>query len=301
MNVLHSRPSPTAPAILSDQSEAPVPTSDQSTLHAANKFSSVKASKARRERIRILAIGTLGFFGIALLWLLISRSGVVKPLFLPSPDKVVERLTRLAIGGELLDDLLVSTGRILVAFGASAALALPIGVLIGRYRSMQAILEPLVNFIRYMPVVAFVPLTILWTGTGELQKYLIIWIGTFFQMVLMVQDNVKRVPKDFIDVGRTLEMSGAAILWRIVLPSARPGIWDAMRICIGWSWSWLVVAELVAATSGMGYRITVAQRYFQTDTIIAYVLLLGVLGLITDQIMKWIGNRLFKHTEGGQK
>ncbi|RJX77839.1 ABC transporter permease [Pseudomonas sp. LS-2] len=301
MNVVHSRPSPTGPATLADQPKAPVSTGDQSTLLAANKFASVTLGKARCERIRILAIGTLGFLGIALLWLLISRSGVVKPLFLPSPDKVIERLTRLAIGGELLDDLLVSTGRILVAFGASAALALPIGVLIGRYRSMQALLEPLVNFIRYMPVVAFVPLTILWTGTGELQKYLIIWIGTFFQMVLMVQDNVKRVPKDFIDVGRTLEMSGAAILWRIVLPSARPGIWDAMRICIGWSWSWLVVAELVAATSGLGYRITVAQRYFQTDTIIAYVLLLGVLGLITDQIMKWIGSRLFKHTEGGQK
>lgn len=260
-----------------------------------------RAGSARRERRRHVLIGILGFVGIALLWFFMSHAGVIKPLFLPSPEMVMSRLWSLAVGGELFDDLVVSFGRILVSFIASAALALPIGILIGRYRSMEALIEPLVNFIRYMPVVAFVPLTILWTGTGELQKYLIIWIGTFFQMVLMIQDNVKRVPKDFIDVGRTLEMTGAAIMWRIVLPSARPGIWDAMRICIGWSWSWLVVAELVAATSGLGYRITVAQRYFQTDTIIAYVLLLGLLGLITDQIMKWIGTRLFKHTEGGQK
>lgn len=258
-------------------------------------------SAARRERIRIATLGVFGFICIAALWTLVSNMQLVKPLFLPSPDKVFTRLMTLAQGGELLTDITVSTGRIIVAFLMSAILALPLGIVIGRYRTIEALVEPLVNFIRYMPVVAFVPLTILWTGTGELQKGLIIWIGTFFQMVLMVQDCVKRVPNDFIDVGHTLEMPASSILWRIVLPSASPGIWDAMRISIGWAWSWLVVAELVAATSGLGYRITVAQRYFQTDTIIAYVLLLGVLGLITDQVMKCIGRRLFRHTEGGRK
>lgn len=297
MKVAHSRPVPLPVAATpGQQTAASLAVSPAATVQPMNRSAS-----ARRERTRHLVIGVLGFIGIGLLWFCASHAGLVKPLFLPSPEKVVGRLWNLAAGGELLNDLLVSTGRILVAFGASAALALPIGILVGRYRSMEALIEPLVNFIRYMPVVAFVPLTILWTGTGELQKYLIIWIGTFFQMVLMIQDNVKRVPQDFIDVGRTLEMSGGSILWRIVLPSAAPGIWDAMRICIGWSWSWLVVAELVAATSGLGYRITVAQRYFQTDTIIAYVLLLGLLGLITDQIMKWVGAKLFKHTEGGRK
>lgn len=260
------------------------------------------AGKAKnREKLRNVTIAVLGFLCIALIWMLVCQAGWVKPLFLPGPDRVLERLLQLAQGGELLSDLLVSTGRILVSFGFSVVLALPLGVLIGRYRTLEALVEPLINFIRYMPVVAFVPLTILWTGTGEMQKYLIIWIGTFFQMVLMVQDCVKRVPGDFIDVGRTLEMPGAAVLWRIVLPCASPGIWDAMRISIGWAWSWLVVAELVAATSGLGYRITVAQRYFQTDTIIAYVLLLGVLGLVTDQVMKFVGNKLFHHTEGGRK
>jgi len=295
MKVAHSQPVPAS-------AQLPTPLTPLAVGTLAPPVPVVsRSTSARRERARNLVIGTLGFLGIGLLWFFTSHAGLVKPLFLPSPEKVLGRLWGLAMGGELLNDLLVSTGRILVAFGASAALALPLGIMVGRYRSMEALIEPLINFIRYMPVVAFVPLTILWTGTGELQKYLIIWIGTFFQMVLMIQDNVKRVPQDFIDVGRTLEMSGVAILWRIVLPSARPGIWDAMRICIGWSWSWLVVAELVAATSGLGYRITVAQRYFQTDTIIAYVLLLGLLGLITDQIMKWVGARLFKHTEGGHK
>ena len=150
------------------------------------------------------------------------------------------------------------------------------------------------DFIRYMPVVAFVPLSILWAGTGDTQKFLIIFIGTFFQQLLMIMDNVKRVGIDFIGLGRTLGLSDRKILTRIVVPSALPGIWDTLRISLGWAWTWLVLAELVAATSGLGYRITVSQRYFQTNTIIGYILLLGVLGLITDQVMKALEKVLFR-------
>ena len=159
----------------------------------------------------------------------------------------------------------ISIYRITLGFLISTAFALPIGVLIGCYRGWEAAIEPLVDFIRYMPVVAFVPLTILWTGTGDAQKFLIIFIGTFFQQVLLVMDNVKSVPRDFVNLGRTLEMPESRILARIVVPSAMPAIWDSMRISLGWAWTWLVVAELVAATSGLGYRITTAQRFFQTD------------------------------------
>ena len=189
----------------------------------------------------------------------------------------------------------ISIYRISVGFLISTALALPIGILIGCYRTWEAAIEPLVDFIRYMPVVAFVPLTILWAGTGDTQKFLIIFIGTFFQQVLLVMDNVKSVPRDFIDLGRTLEMPERRILQRIVLPSAMPAIWDSLRISLGWAWTWLVVAELVAATSGLGYRITTAQRFFQTDPIFGYLLLLGILGLATDQAMKFAGRRLFRY------
>jgi NitT/TauT family transport system permease protein len=148
-----------------------------------------------------------------------------------------------------------------------------------------------------MPVVAFVPLTILWAGPSDLQKFLIIWIGTFFQQVLLVMDNVKSVPRDFVNLGRTLEMREWRILQRIVVPSAMPAIWDSLRISLGWAWTWLVVAELVAATSGLGYRITTAQRFFQTDLIFGYLLLLGMLGLATDQAMKYLGRRFFRYLE----
>ena len=127
-----------------------------------------------------------------------------------------------------------------------------------------------------MPVVAFVPLTILWTGTGDAQKFLIIFIGTFFQQVLLVMDNVKSRARATSSISAARwSCPSRKILARIVLPSAMPGIWDSLRISLGWAWTWLVVAELVAATSGLGYRITTAQRFFQTDTIFGYILVLG--------------------------
>lgn len=246
---------------------------------------------------RYLVISTVAFVIFALLWWGITAAEVVKPMFLPSPERVWQRLTGLAAGGQLWDDLGISLFRISFSFGIACAMAIPLGMLIGSFRVLDAAFEPMIDFIRYMPVVAFVPLTILWVGTNELQKYLIIWLGTFFQLTLMVQDCVKRVPRDFIDVGRTLEMREWSILQRIVLPSSAPAIWDAMRICLGWAWSWLVLAELVAASAGMGYRITVAQRYFQTDTIIGYVLVLGMLGLASDQLMKLLGKYMFRYQE----
>lgn len=244
-----------------------------------------------------MAIAALVFVGLAFAWWLTTTLGLVRPLFLPSPAIVWGRLVELAAGGQLLTDLAISIYRILVGFLISTAIALPIGVLIGSYKVWEAAIEPFVDFIRYMPVVAFVPLTILWSGTGDAQKFLIIFIGTFFQQVLLVMDNVKAVPRDFINVGRTLEMPERRILARIVLPSAMPGIWDSLRISLGWAWTWLVVAELVAATSGLGYRITTAQRFFQTETIFGYLLILGVLGLATDQAMKASGRRLFRYLQ----
>ena len=244
-----------------------------------------------------LGISAMVFAVLAFLWVLTTGLGLVRPLFLPSPLQVFNRLQGLWASGQLFIDLGISIYRILLGFMISTAIALPIGILIGSYRGWEAAIEPFVDFIRYMPVVAFVPLTILWTGTGDVQKLLIIFIGTFFQQVLLVMDNVKAVPRDFINLGRTLEMPELRVLQRIVLPSALPAIWDSMRISLGWAWTWLVVAELVAATSGLGYRITTAQRFFQTDLIFGYLLILGILGLATDQAMKYFGRRLFRYLE----
>jgi NitT/TauT family transport system permease protein len=261
----------------------------------ARKSPSLFRLTASISRAQFVGISVVVFALLLALWWVATANEWVKPLFLPSPPKVLARLGELAASGQLWQDAGISIFRITIGFLISTAFALPIGVLIGCYKAWEAIVEPVVDFIRYMPVVAFVPLTILWTGTGDTQKYLIIWIGTFFQQVLLIMDNVKGVPWDFINLGRTLQMRESKILMRIVLPSALPGIWDSLRISLGWAWTWLVVAELVAATSGLGYRITTAQRFFQTDLIIGYILLLGCFGLATDQAMKALGRRMFRY------
>ncbi len=242
-----------------------------------------------------LLISVAVFALLFAVWWVATITGWVKPIFLPSPGAVWAKMMELAIDGTLWTDAGISIYRMLVGFLIASALAIPIGIMIGCFKTWEAAIEPFVDFVRYMPVVAFVPLTILWAGTSDIQKFVIIFIGTFFQQVLMVMDSVKRVPTDFVGLGRTLGMSETKILRRIVLPSALPGIWDTLRISLGWAWTWLVLAELVAATSGLGYRIVVSQRYFQTQTIIGYILLLGLLGLITDQSMKALERVFFRY------
>lgn len=246
---------------------------------------------------RYVLLGMLTFAALLLAWWAMTASGAVQPLFLPSPGAVVTRLSDALSSGQLWADTRVSAYRIIVGFAIATLLALPIGVAVGCYPAAAGLLEPLIDFVRYMPVVAFVPLSIVWVGTADSQKFLIIFLGTFFQQVLLFADNIKRVPAEFVSISRTLGLKDRKILMRVVVPAAAPALWDSGRITLGWAWTWLVVAELVAATSGLGYRITTAQRYFQTDTIIGYILVLGILGLITDQTMRFIGRVAFHYLE----
>ncbi|NYF14299.1 NitT/TauT family transport system permease protein [Pseudoclavibacter sp. JAI123] len=263
------------------------------------------ATGARRKPVRApltrrqyLVTSVVTFVLLLAVWTAVSTSGLVRPLFLPSPISVGEKLIDQAVNGQLWTDIAVSTYRVMVGYLLASVIAIPIGVLCGSIPRVEAAIEPIMDFIRYMPVVAFVPLTILWVGTDDSQKVLIIFLGTFFQQVLMVADAVRRVPMSYQNLGATLGLSRTKILVRIVFPSALPRIWDALRISLGWAWTWLVVAELVAATEGMGYRITQAQRFLETDLIIGYVIVLGVLGLVFDQVMRALGRQFFRYLKG---
>lgn len=244
-----------------------------------------------------LSVAILVFFLLFLIWWVAARLHLASSFFLPSPGQVAHRAIQLARDGTLWQDTKISFIRIMVGWLISTALGIPVGILLGTLRPAEAALEPPIDFIRYMPAVAFVPLTIVWVGVGETQKYLIIFIGTFFQQVLMVMDNVKRVPHEYVEIGRTLGMRESAILRRIVVPASAPALWDTLRITIGWAWTWLVVAELVAANDGLGHRIMTAERFFETDTIFVAILTIGVLGLVIDQVMKFVGLRLFRWAE----
>lgn len=245
------------------------------------------------------------FAGIGLLlpllgWAALSASGWIDPVFMPGPLQVLQRFWRWLVQDDLLGDTTISVYRVTAGFVISAVLALPIGLLIGAYRPIEALLEPLTDFIRYMPAVAFIPLVMLWLGIGESAKISIIFIGTFFQMVLMVAENVRLVPRAQIEAAQTMGATRGEIVQLVLLQSAKPAMLDTLRITMGWAWTYLVVAELVAANSGLGYAILKAQRYLKTDTIFAGIVLIGLIGLLMDQAFRWLHRRSFPwmHTKG---
>lgn len=245
---------------------------------------------SRRQYWLFAAIGLLVPF---LLWLAFSTSGRIDPVFLPSPMRVLARLRTWLFDDDLLVDASISIYRVMAGFLLSAALALPLGLLIGAFRPVEALFEPLTDFIRYMPAVAFIPLVMLWLGIDESAKVSIIFIGTFFQMVLMVAENVRLVPRAQIEAAQTMGARRGEILRLVLLQSAKPAILDTLRITMGWAWTYLVVAELVAANSGLGYAILRAQRFLKTDTIFGGIILIGLIGLLMDQAFRWLHRRAF--------
>jgi NitT/TauT family transport system permease protein len=227
------------------------------------------------------------------LWWAVTAIELIDPLFLPSPGAVVRRFLSWLLAGDLINDAAISIFRVTAGFLLSAVMALPLGLFIGAYRPVRAFFEPLLEFARYLPAVAFVPMVLLWAGIGEGSKIAIIWIGTFFQMVIMLSEDVARVPMPQIEAARTIGASDREIVALVLLRSAMPAMFDTLRVTLGWAWTYLVVAELVAANSGLGYAILKAQRFLQTDRIFVGIIVIGLIGLSCDQILRWMHRRLF--------
>jgi NitT/TauT family transport system permease protein len=226
-------------------------------------------------------------------WWWLSTSGLMDKVFMPGPIDVLSRLYSWFNDDNLLGDMWISTYRVAAGFTLSAVLAIPLGIMIGTYRPVQALLEPLTDFIRYMPAVAFIPLVMLWVGIDESSKIAIIFIGTFFQMVLMIAEDVRRVPITQIEAAQTMGATRSEIVSLVIIQSAKPALLDTLRVTMGWAWTYLVVAELVAANSGLGYAILRAQRFMQTDKIFAGIILIGLIGLAIDQLFRWLHRKNF--------
>jgi len=192
------------------------------------------------------------FVVVLLAWSILTYSSYVQPLFLPTPTDVFSAIFQLIKSGELFTHIWVSVYRVMLGFVLAAIFAVPLGILMGSFKIVQAVIEPINDFVRYLPVVAFIPLAILWTGTGDLEKVLIIFIGTFFQLVLMTMENARAVPNEYLEVAYTLGGLRWAAIWRVLVPAALPNVFDSLRVASGWAWSYLVVAEIVAANRGLG-------------------------------------------------
>ena len=148
--------------------------------------------------------------------------------------------------------------------------------------------RPLTEFARYLPVVALTPLTLLYFGIGETQKFAIIFLGTFFQLVLMINDAVASVDRNLLNAAATLGATKRQCYRKVLLPASLPGILDALRLTVGWAWTYLVVAEMVAANAGLGYMVLKSQRFLATDMIFAGLVLIGLIGLLTDWVFRLI-------------
>ena len=228
-------------------------------------------------------------------WTVLTALGSVNRVFLPGPYDVAHRVAVWFRDDDLMADVGISCFRVVAGWALSALVALPLGLYIGTFRVVQALFEPLTDFIRYMPAVAFIPLVMLWLGIDEGAKIGIIFIGTFFQMVLMVAEDVRRVPMAQIEAAQTMGATRGEVIEKVIVPSAKPALLDTLRITMGWAWTYLVVAELVAANSGLGYAIIKAQRFLQTDKIFAGVILIGAIGLAMDQTFRLVHRLAFSY------
>lgn len=229
-----------------------------------------------------IVLSLLPFVLTAGVWSAFTYSGRIQPFFLPTPTAVIKGLYEVVRSGEIFVDIRDSTYRVVMGFLLSVVCAVPLGILVGCYRGYEAFVEPINNLIRYLPVVCFIPLCILWIGIGDSEKIAIIFLGTFFQLLVLVADASRAVPQELLNTAYTLGARQHHVILKVVLPASLPQIYDALRVSMGWAWSYLVVAELVAATSGVGHFIIQSQRFLQTANIIAGILVIGVLGLVFD-------------------
>ena len=239
-------------------------------------------SSLRRFMAQPWVLGLVGVATVLLIWLLTTASGAVDKLFLPSPQTVLQAGQAQWQSGVLLKDAVASIQRVFIGFAISAGLALPVGIAMGTNQTICRLLEPLMALIRYMPAPAFIPLLIIYFGLEELPKIMLIFIGTFFFNTLMIMDAVKFVPSELVETALTLGGRGLPILTRVVAPFIAPQVLDTYRINMASAWNLVIVAELVAATEGLGKRISLAQRFLRTDEIFVGLIVIGLVGLCID-------------------
>ncbi len=233
-----------------------------------------------------VAFSVGGFLLPLIAWQVVAASGWVGSLFLPSPLDVVHSFGDWLHNG-LSDDTFISIYRVVMGFLLAALIGVPLGLYIGAYTWFEALLQPVNDFVRYMPASAFIPLVLLWVGIGEGSKIAIIVIGVIFQIIVMVADAVRRVPENYLEVAYTMGARQGEVLSLVIWRGILPELLDILRINMGWAWTYLVVAEMVAANSGLGFQILQSQRFLNTPKIFVGIFIIGLIGLLFDLAFRW--------------
>ena len=247
-----------------------------------------------------IVLGVAFFVVFVAAWSLATFGGYVQKTFLADPLTMLRSGWTLLTEMDFLGDIGMTVWRVVGGFVIAALLALPLGVLMGAYKPIEAFFEPFISFARYLPASAFIPLLILWAGIGEAQKLAVIFIGSFFNLVLMIAVAVGNTRRDLVEAAYTLGVRDRGLIHRVLIPGAAPEIAEILRMVLGWAWTYVIVAELIGAASGIGHMITDSQALLATDQIIFGIIVIGLIGLLSDLLFKAANRALFPWAQLGR-
>ncbi|WP_269933079.1 ABC transporter permease subunit [Aminobacter sp. HY435] len=237
----------------------------------------------------ISLITALVLFG---LWLLVTEMGWVKPLFLPSPlavwDKFVVAMTEGVSNSTLIQHTLASLGRVLGAFFLALVTAVPVGILMGVNRTVRGLFDPIIEFYRPLPPLAYLPLIIIWLGIGEFPKVFLIYLAIFAPMAIAARAGVRSVSTEQIHAAYAMGATRMQVITHVILKAALPEIFTGMRIGIGVGWTTLVAAEMVAAHRGLGFMVLNAAEYLASDTVIMGIIVIGIFAFAFDLMLRYL-------------
>lgn len=247
-----------------------------------------------------IVLGVAFFVVFFAVWSIATFGGFVPKIFLADPITMLHSGYKLLTVDGFLVDIGMTVWRVFGGFILAVMVALPLGVLMGAYKPVEAFFEPFVSFARYLPASAFIPLLILWVGIGEAQKLSVIFLGSVFNLVLMIAVCVGNTRRDLVEAAYTLGTTNKTLVTRVLIPGAAPEIAEILRMVLGWAWTYVIVAELIGASSGIGHMITDSQALLATDQIIFGIIVIGLIGLISDLLFKWANRRFFPWAQLGK-
>jgi taurine transport system permease protein len=262
------------------------------TEKAATKTSAFKVpGEGSSLRISIVTIVSL-----LLAWTVVTSAGWIKPLFLPSPQAVGlqfwEYVTGVANDKPLWQHFVASMGRVFAAFALAVVTAVPVGIAMGMSRVARGIFDPPIEFYRPLPPLSYLPLIIIWFGIDELPKVLLIFLSCFAPLALAARSGMKSASQEQMNAAFSMGATYTQVIRHVILPSALPEILVGMRIAIGFGWTTLVAAEMVAANVGLGQMVLNASNFLRTDIVIMGIVVIGVVAYLFDLLMRWVEKRL---------
>ncbi|TET37441.1 MAG: ABC transporter permease [Planctomycetota bacterium] len=239
---------------------------------------------------RTVVLGATGVVAFGVLWELAVLLGLIDKTFLPAPSHLFREIIEMFRSADdtLLKDILVSAQRVLIGFALSAVVGVPLGLVMGMSPVLKALLDPIISIIRPLPAMSWIPLTMLWLGIDDAQKYAIVFMGCFASVLVYTVDATMRVEPELVRAARNLGAGKWAIIRHVILPGALPNIFSGLKVVLAIAWTCVISAELVGATSGLGFRIWTAKDNFNTSLVLLGMVCISATVLILDIVFRFV-------------